>query len=169
MNVVWSEPTRAKPEPGPQRGAELGPRRVRFDRADVGLAVAGDDALLVVTIPEPDHLSFPQLVTEVDRAAAEARSGRISERYAAPATVTLSNLGMVGVDRFTAVVDPEQTAILAAGTVAERPAAVDGGIGLVLQLELVLTADHRAVDGMVAGRFLAEVRAWLEDGSRAQP
>jgi pyruvate dehydrogenase E2 component (dihydrolipoamide acetyltransferase) len=175
MNVVWLEPGPERQparqrESGSQREPEpgAGPRRVRFDRSDVGLAVAGDDALLVVTIPEPDRPPLAELVEEADRAASEARSGRISERHAAPAAVTLSNLGMVGVDRFTAVVDPEQTAILAAGAVVERPAAVAGGVGLVPQLELVLTADHRAVDGMVAGRFLVEVRARLA-GSEPSP
>ena len=106
-------------------------------------------------------------MTACARAVSEARSGRISEHYATPAAVTLSNLGMVGVDRFTAVVDPDQTAILAAGAVVDRPAAVADGIGLAPQLELVLTADHRAVDGMVAGRFLVDVRTRLEGAGTA--
>jgi len=141
-----------------------GPRRRRLERVDVGLAVAGEDALLVVTIPEPDRVPLAELVELSDRAAAEARAGRLSERFGSPAAVTLSNLGMVGVDRFTALVDPEQTAILAAGAVVERPGATSDGIGLVPQLELTLTADHRVVDGMVAGRFLAALRALLEGG-----
>lgn len=149
LNVLW---------------VEEGPRRRALVRADVGLAVAGDDELLVVTIPEPDRLELGDLVEQTERAAAEARAGRVSERFGGRAAITLSNLGMVGVDRFTAVVDPEQTAILAAGAVVERPGAVGGAVGLVPQLELVLTADHRAVDGMVAGRFLSAVRAALEAG-----
>jgi len=148
-NVVW---------------VDEGPRRRALARADVGLAVAGDDALLVVTIPEPDRLPLAELVELCERATTEARAGRVSERFTARAAVTLSNLGMVGVDRFTAVVDPEQTAILAAGAVLERPGATPDGIGLVPQLELTLTADHRVVDGMVAGRFLAAIRAVLEGG-----
>lgn len=147
MNVVW---------------VDDGPRRRSLDRADVGLAVAGEDALLVVTIPEPDRLSLGELVDVCERAAAEARAGRLSGRFSALTSVTLSNLGMVGVDRFTAVVDPDQTAILAAGAVVERPGSVAGAVGLVPQLELTLTADHRVVDGVVAGRFLAELRALLE-------
>jgi pyruvate dehydrogenase E2 component (dihydrolipoamide acetyltransferase) len=149
MNVLWDDE---------------GPRRRRLERADVGLAVAGEDALLVVTIPEPDRLSLPELVEQSDRAAAEARAGRVSERFSGPATVTLSNLGMVGVDRFIAVIDPDQTAILASGAVVKRPGEVAGGIGLVPQLELTLTSDHRAVDGVVAGRFLAEIQKVLEGG-----
>jgi pyruvate dehydrogenase E2 component (dihydrolipoamide acetyltransferase) len=130
-----------------------GPRLRRLERADVGLAVAGDDTLLVVTIPEPDLLTPPELAAEVERAAAAARTGVVSERNRGPAAVTLSNLGMTGVDRFTALIDPDQTAILAAGRVAKRP---------LPQLELNLTVDHRVVDGFEAGRFLAAVRAELE-------
>jgi len=149
LNAVW---------------VEEGPRRRALERPDVGLAVAGDDALLVVAIPEPDRLPLGELVEQVDRAVAEAREGRVSERFDAPVAVTLSNLGSVGVDRFTALIDPEQTAIVAAGAVLERPGRIGDGVGLVSQLELTLTADHRVVDGLVAGRFLTEVRSLLEAG-----
>ncbi len=139
-----------------------GPRRRRFERADVGLAVAGEETLLVVTIPEPDRLSSAKLVEQTERAVAEARASRISERYRAPAAVTLSNLGAIGVDRFSALIDPDQTAILAAGAVVERPGLVAGEIQPVLQLELTLTADHRVIDGIAAGAFLAAIREQLE-------
>lgn len=154
MNALW---------------VEDGPSRRRLVRADVGLAVAGEDSLLVVTVPEPDRLSLADLVEQSDRAAAEAREGRVSERFAAPVAVTLTNLGMVGVDRFTAIIDPDQTAIVAAGAVVERPGPVAGGVGLVRQLELTLSVDHRAVDGMAAGRFLASIRAALEGHDSPAP
>jgi len=139
-----------------------GPRRRRLERVDVGLAVAGEDTVLVVTVPEPDRLSPTELVEHTERAVAEARAGRISERYRAPAAVTLSNLGMVGVDRFSAVIDPDQTAILAAGAVVERPGLVAGEVRPVRQLELTLTVDHRVLDGMAAGLFLVAIRQELE-------
>jgi pyruvate dehydrogenase E2 component (dihydrolipoamide acetyltransferase) len=130
-----------------------GPRLRRLERADVGLAVAGDDTLLVITIPEPDLLPLPQLAREAGRAAVAARDGVVPERNRGPAAITLSNLGMVGVDRLTALIDPDQTAILAAGRVVERP---------LPQLELNLTVDHRVVDGFEAGKFLSAIRAELE-------
>ena len=102
MNALWLE----------------GGRLRRLDRADVGLAVAGEDDALVVTIPEPDALSPAELAEAVERAAEEARAGHASR---SPAAVTLSNLGGVGVDRFTAILDPDQTAVLAAGR-RDRPA-----------------------------------------------
>jgi pyruvate dehydrogenase E2 component (dihydrolipoyllysine-residue acetyltransferase) len=130
-----------------------GPRLRRLERADVGLAVAGDDTLLVVTIPEPDLLSLPQLAREAGRAALAARDGVVPAENRGPSAITLSNLGMAGVDRFTALIDPDQTAILAAGRIVERPRP---------QLELNLTVDHRVVDGFAAGKFLDAIRAELE-------
>jgi pyruvate dehydrogenase E2 component (dihydrolipoamide acetyltransferase) len=137
-----------------------GRRILQLDRADVGLAVAGEETLLVVTIPEPDRLD--DLDGHVDRAAHEAREGRIPDAYRGPVAITLSNLGGVGIDRFTALVDPDQTAILAAGRVVERPGVVDGRVEPVPQLDLTLTADHRVMDGVAAGRFLETVRRRLE-------
>jgi pyruvate dehydrogenase E2 component (dihydrolipoyllysine-residue acetyltransferase) len=137
-----------------------GPRIRRLERVDVGLAVAGEDTLLVVTIPEPDRLD--DLSGYVDRVAADARAGRLSGASRAPAAVTLSNLGGVGVDRFTALLDPGRSAILAAGRVLERPVVVDGRVAPAPQLDLTLTADHRILDGVAAGRFLDTVRRLVE-------
>ncbi len=142
-----------------------GPRIERLDRVDVGLAVAGEDSLHVVTIPEPDCLADEALLEHVERAAAEARAERISEQYAGPTAVVLSNLGGIGVDRFEAILDPDATAVLAAGRVIERPTVIEREIRATPQLDLTLTADHRVVDGVAAGRFLVDLRALLEAGS----
>ena len=123
-----------------------GPRLRQLERADVGLAVAGEDTLLVPTIAEPDLLDLAALVELTEQAERLAREGKVG---GGPAAITLSNLGMFGVDRFTAIVDPDQTAILAVGAVRER-------------VELTLTVDHRVVDGVLAARFLASIRARLE-------
>ena len=139
-----------------------GPGFRRLDRPDVGLAVAAEEMLLVVSIPEPDRLGADDLVEVVEHAAEGARSGRLLERHRTPVAVTLSNLGGIGVDRFTALLDPDQTAILAAGAVRERLALLDGEIRPTPQLELTLTADHRVVDGAAAGRFLMSIRVALE-------
>jgi pyruvate dehydrogenase E2 component (dihydrolipoamide acetyltransferase) len=128
-----------------------GGRLRQLERADVGLAVAGEDTLLVPTIDEPDRLEPAALVELTGQVEGRAREGKIG---GGPAAITLSNLGMFGVDRFTAIVDPDQTAILAVGAVRERAGA--------LQVELTLTVDHRIVDGVLAARFLAAIRARLE-------
>ncbi|HXY17171.1 MAG TPA: 2-oxo acid dehydrogenase subunit E2, partial [Gaiellaceae bacterium] len=103
---------------------EEGPGFCSLDRADVGLAVAAEETLLVVSIPEPDRLTPADLVEAVEQAAEAARAGRLLERHRAPVGVTLSNLGGIGVDRFTALLDPDQTAVLAVGAVTKRPAFV---------------------------------------------
>lgn len=154
---------RARPDAN-RLWVDEGPRIRTLVRADVGLAVAGEETLLVVTLPEPDRLSSAELVEHTERATAEARAGRVSERHGAPAAVTLSNLGMVAVDRFSAIIDPDQTGIVAAGAVTERPGVVGGEVQPVPQLELTLTVDHRVLDGYAAGLFLAAIRQELETG-----
>ncbi|MGC1567822.1 MAG: dihydrolipoamide acetyltransferase family protein [Trebonia sp.] len=139
-----------------------GPRFLRLAHCHVGLAIAADDNLIVATIPEPDRLGLEDLVLTVRRAVDEGRRGRLSAVFTAPAAMTLSNLGMFGVDRFEAIVDPDQTAILAVGRAVERPAVTADGIAVVPQLDLALTVDHRTVDGAAAARFLAAVCAELE-------
>ena len=136
-----------------------GPRLRQLERADVGLAVAGEETLLVPTIAEPDLLDLAVLVEATGRAEALAREGKVT---GGPAAITLSNLGMFGVDRFAAIVDPDQTAILAVGAVTERVSAAAGEVRIGPWVELTLTADHRVVDGVLAARFLAAVRARLE-------
>ena len=126
-----------------------GGRIRRLERCDVGLAVAGEDELYVVTIPEPDALPPPELADAVAGAAEDARAGHASR---SPAAVILSNLGATGVDRFTAILDPDATAVLAAGRATDL-------------LELTLTVDHRVADGVAAGRFLAALRDRLESGT----
>lgn len=139
-----------------------GPRFLRLAHCHVGLAIAADDNLIVATIPEPDRLSLEELALTTRRAVDEGRRGRLSAVFTAPAAMTVSNLGMFGVDRFEAIVDPDQTAILAAGRAVERPAVTADGIAAVPQLDLALSVDHRTVDGAAAARFLAAVCAELE-------
>jgi pyruvate dehydrogenase E2 component (dihydrolipoamide acetyltransferase) len=139
-----------------------GPRFLRLAHCHVGLAIAADDNLIVATIPEPDRLGLEELALTTRRAVDEGRRGRLSAVFTAPAAMTVSNLGMFGVDRFEAIVDPDQTAILAVGRAVERPAVTADGIAAVPQLDLALTADHRTVDGAAAARFLAAVCAELE-------
>ncbi len=136
-----------------------GPRIRQLERADVGLAVAGEETLLVATVAEPDVPDLVELVKLAGEAERRAREGKI---VGASAAITISNLGMFGVDRFSAIVDPDQTAILAVGAVAERVTAVDGSVRVGPGVELTLTVDHRVVDGVLAARFLVAIRALLE-------
>lgn len=144
-----------------------GPAYRNLGAPDVGLAVAGDDALYVVTIAEPDRVPLADLVGLVRAAAERGRAGALSPEDQRPAAISLSNLGMFGVDAFTAIVDPDQTAILAAGAVRDRVRAVDGIPAVVPELSVSLSVDHRAADGAQAARYLADLRAAFEHPAAA--
>ncbi len=139
-----------------------GPRLRELEKADVGLAVSGEDTLLVQAISEPDVLDLAALVELTERAERLAREGKTT---GGPVAITVSNLGMFGVDRFSAIVDPDQTAILAIGAVTERVSAAAGEVRIGPSVELTLTVDHRVVDGVVAARFLTAIRTRLESGT----
>jgi len=145
---------------------EEGPRYRNYRRADVGLAIAAEDNLLVATVSEPDRLSLEELVAQVGAAVERGRRGALARQDLAPAALTLSNLGMYGVDEFQALVDPDQAGILAAGRVAEQVAVIDRGIRVVSQMQLSLSVDHRVADGALAAQFLQTLRQILEQGAQ---
>jgi pyruvate dehydrogenase E2 component (dihydrolipoamide acetyltransferase) len=140
-----------------------GPQFRRLVQTNVGLAVASDDALLVVTIPEPDRMPLAELVGVTDAAIERSRAGVQVAADMAPAACTISNLGMYGVDSFTAIVDPAQTAILALGRVADQPLIVDGELHVVPQMKATLVVDHRVADGVAAALFLRTLGEVLDD------
>jgi pyruvate dehydrogenase E2 component (dihydrolipoamide acetyltransferase) len=139
-----------------------GPQYQQLAQANVGLAVAGDDTLLVVTIPEPDRLSLAELVSVTDAAKARGRRRVLIAADTAQAAMAVSNLGMYGVDSFTAIVDPAQTAILATGRVVEQPVVEKGSVRIVPQMKITLVIDHRVADGVAAALFLRTLSGVLE-------
>ena len=141
---------------------EQGPSFRQFTQANVGLAIASDERLVVATIPEAHRCPLEELALTVRETVRQGREGRLSADASVTAPISLSNLGMYGVDHFEAIVDPDQTAILAVGRVVERPAAIDGEVVVIPQLALTLTVDHRTVDGAEAGSYLAAVCDHLE-------
>lgn len=136
---------------------EDGPRYRQLGQANVGIAISGDNDLTVATLPEPDLLTWADLSALTRRVVAQAREGRLAREFLGPAAVTVTNLGMWGVDRFDAIVDLGQTAILAAGAARPAPWVEDGSVIVVPQLDLTLSADHRVVDGVAAARFLTTI------------
>jgi pyruvate dehydrogenase E2 component (dihydrolipoamide acetyltransferase) len=141
---------------------EEGPRFRQFAQASIGLAIASDERLIVATVSEAHRLQLAELAQTVRETVRQGREGRLSGSASVAAPISLSNLGMYGVDRFEAIVDPDQTAILAVGRVVESPAAIEGEVVVIPQLTLTLTVDHRTVDGAEAGSFLAAVCGLLE-------
>lgn len=135
----------------------------RHDAVHIGMAVAVDDRLLVPTIRDADSRDLLEIATESKRLVTRARDGSITPGELDGATFTVSNLGMLAVDDFTAVITPPQVGILAVGVVAERPVVRDGLITVRSIMRATLSADHRVVYGADAGRFLASLRRLLEN------
>ena len=140
-----------------------GDRVLRFDRVNVGIAVATEDALYVPTIPDADRRSVFEIAELARDLVGRVGDGTIGLDDLREGTFTVSNLGMFGVRRFQAVINPPQAAILAVGEVARRPAvAEDGEIVARFQMDVVLSCDHRVVYGAEAARFLQTLKSLLE-------
>ncbi len=133
-----------------------------FDRVNIGIAIAAEDSLVVATVTNADRRPLGDVARTSRRLAAKVRDGSISPAELSGATFTVSNLGMFGVDHFTAVISPPQTAILAVGSVEERAVARDGQVVCRRTAILTLAVDHRVLYGADAAGFLARVRALLE-------
>ncbi|MBZ5562631.1 MAG: 2-oxo acid dehydrogenase subunit E2 [Acidobacteriia bacterium] len=139
-------------------GDSLRPHR----EINIGLAVGADDGLYVPTIRNADRLSLEEIAAETRRLAVKAEQKQLNEADMAGGTFTVSNLGMFGVESFTAIIMPPQTAILSLGSVVDR--AVRGeGDSVVWQPTMMatLTVDHRVVDGLSAARFLRDLNSQL--------
>jgi pyruvate dehydrogenase E2 component (dihydrolipoamide acetyltransferase) len=135
----------------------------RNEQVNVGIAVATDDALYVPTLVDADSLSVFEIAERARVLVARVMDGSISPEELHGGTFTVSNLGMYGVRRFTAVINPPQAAILAVGEVARRP-AVDSAGALVArhEMDVALSCDHRVVYGAQAAQFLQTLKTLLE-------
>jgi pyruvate dehydrogenase E2 component (dihydrolipoamide acetyltransferase) len=134
-----------------------------YSRINVGIAVATDDALLVPVVLDADRKTLSQIAADTRRLADAARRRALSPGDLHDGTFTVSNLGMLGVRSFTAIVDPPQVAILAVGGI-RRTATEDESGGVVFRdlMTVTLTCDHRVVYGAHAAQFLSRLRELLE-------
>ncbi len=136
-------------------------------RVNVGMAVAAEGTLVVPTIFDADAKTLTQIATDARALAAKVREGTIAPPDLAGGTFTVSNLGMFGVSRFTAVINPPQAAILAVGAAVPRAIPQEDGTFAARRImELTLTADHRILYGADAAAFLVTVRDLLEQPLR---
>ncbi|WAL67865.1 dihydrolipoamide acetyltransferase family protein [Amycolatopsis cynarae] len=143
-----------------------GTRLLRHHRVHVGIAVALDDGLIVPVIHDADRKTVSQISREARDLADRARNGRVSVDEITGGTFTISNLGMYGIDQFTAVINPPEAAILAVGAAAPGPVVRDGGLTVATTMTLTLSIDHRVLDGAGGARFLADLAAMLEHPTR---
>jgi pyruvate dehydrogenase E2 component (dihydrolipoamide acetyltransferase) len=135
--------------------------------ANVGIAVAIPKGLVVPVIRSAERLSVQEIADARAELVDRARNGRLQQADLEGGTFTISNLGMFGIERFVAVLNPPQAAILAVGSVEDKVVAVEGQPTVRPRMELTLTCDHRAVDGATGAEFLTSVKAFLEEPALA--
>jgi pyruvate dehydrogenase E2 component (dihydrolipoamide acetyltransferase) len=135
----------------------------RYPSADIGLAVAIPDGLVVPVIRGCERRTIAEIAAARADVVERARGGRLKQEDLDGGTFTISNLGMFGVEQFVAVLNPPQASILAVGTVEDRPVARDGELVIRPMMTMTLTNDHRAVDGATAADFLGTLKSFLEE------
>jgi pyruvate dehydrogenase E2 component (dihydrolipoyllysine-residue acetyltransferase) len=134
-----------------------------YSRVNVGVAVAGQDALVVPTVFDADRKSLGQIAAEARALAERVRAGAITPPELSSGTFTVSNLGMYGIQSFSAVINPPQAAILAVGAMAPTPVVRDGEVVVRNIMRLTLACDHRILYGADAAEFFARIRERLEN------
>jgi pyruvate dehydrogenase E2 component (dihydrolipoamide acetyltransferase) len=134
-----------------------------FPSANIGLAVATERGLIVPVIREVERKSLVQLAVERGELVERTRASKLTQEDLEDGTFTISNLGMYGVEIFTAVLNPPQAAILAVGAIEEKPVVEDGELVVRPMMAMTLTCDHRAVDGSKASEFLRELKQLIEE------
>ena len=135
----------------------------RFPTANVGIAVAAPQGLVVPVIQRAESLTIQEIANARAELVGRARDNKLRQGDLDGGTFTISNLGMFGVQQFIAVLNPPQAAILAVGSVEDRPIARDGEVVVRPMMTVTLTCDHRTVDGADGARFLEDVKAFLEE------
>ena len=135
---------------------------VEYADVNVGFAVALDDGLVVPVVASADQKSVFEIAAATRSLGEKARGRGLGPEDYGYGTFTISNLGMYGVDQFTAIINPPEAAILAVGRVKDTPVAVDGKVEIRAMMSVTLSSDHRLIDGAVAGQFLAHLRDVLE-------
>ena len=129
---------------------------------NIGMAVALEEGLVVPVIRNADRLSLGELAQQSRQLSEKAQNKKLFPLDYEGGTFTVSNLGMLGVDNFVAIINPPQCAILAVGRIAPRAVADEVGIAVRSMMTATLSADHRVIDGAIAARFLSAVKSLLE-------
>jgi pyruvate dehydrogenase E2 component (dihydrolipoamide acetyltransferase) len=137
------------------------------DEVNVGVAISLSEekggGLVVGVIKGADHKSLRQISAETKELAEKARTKGLSVEDMSGATFTISNLGMFGVEHFTAIINPPNSAILACGAAVQQPVVKDGALAVGWQMQATLSLDHRVIDGAMAAQYLATLKEFVEE------
>ncbi|HKO42603.1 MAG TPA: pyruvate dehydrogenase complex dihydrolipoamide acetyltransferase [Pyrinomonadaceae bacterium] len=148
----------------PQVNASFQDKSVRYyDHADIGVAVAIKDGLITPIIRSANQKSLSQIAAEVRDLADRARNRKLKPEEYMGATFSISNLGMFGIDEFTAVINPPEGAILAVGAASPKPVVRDGEIVVRQMMHVTMSCDHRVIDGATGAKFLQTFKKILEN------
>ena len=140
---------------------------LRFPTANVGIAVAAPQGLIVPVIRSVERLALAEVATARGKIVGRARENKLTTQDLEDGTFTISNLGMFGIEQFVAVINPPQAAILAVGATVDTPVARGGEVVVRPMLTMTLTVDHRAVDGAAGADFLRTVKQFVEEPALA--
>ena len=135
----------------------------RFNQVHMGVAVAVPDGLITPVVRDAHAKGLGQISTEIRELAGRAREKRLQPHEYTGSTFSISNLGMFGIEEFTAVINPPEAGIIAVGAVEERPVAVDGQVVVQPRMRITMSCDHRVIDGAQGARFLATLKSFLEE------
>ncbi|MGI4738366.1 MAG: pyruvate dehydrogenase complex dihydrolipoamide acetyltransferase [Janthinobacterium lividum] len=144
----------------------LGDKIRQNKQINIGVAVAVDEGLLVPVIRNADGKGMAQIATEVKELAGKAKSKKLQPAEWEGSTFTISNLGMFGIDEFTAIINEPNACILAVGGIKQTAVVKDGQLAIGNIMKVTLSCDHRVVDGATGAAFLQTVKALLEDPMR---
>ena len=134
-----------------------------WNEVHIGMAVAIEDGLITPVIRDADQKQLRQIAAESRDLAGRARERRLRPEEYTGATFSISNLGMLDIDEFTAVINPPEGGILAVGRIAEKPVAHDGSVQLRRRMRLTMSCDHRVIDGATGAEFLKTLKGMLEN------
>ena len=142
------------------RSRVVGERIVEGERSNIGVAVQTEAGLMVPVVKDVDKLTLREVSEETRRVVEAARNGKLIG--AGEGVFTVSNLGMLGVERFAAIINPPESAILAVGAVREEAVVREGTVQAGRRMSLTLSCDHRVIDGVLAAKFLNRLKELLE-------
>lgn len=135
----------------------------RFHRVHLAVAVAIDDGLITPVIRDADQKGLVAIAREVRDLAGRAREKKLKPEEYMGGTFSVSNLGMFGIEEFTAIINPPEAGILAVGKMEERPVVVDGELEIQTRMKITMSCDHRVIDGAQGSRFLQTLKGILEE------
>ncbi len=146
----------------------VGDTVITRQRVNIGMAVALDDGLIVPVVRNADTLGLSELAERSKDLSERARTGKLNPDEFSGGTFTISNMGMLGVEQFTAIINPGEGAILAVGAAVETPVVQRGQVVARTLMKMTLSSDHRIIDGAVAAHFLKKLKERLEDVTQWQ-